>query len=395
VTPRILFVDHAGVLGGAELYLLDIARQYRSHSSVLLFEDGPFYDRLRAEAIPAHIIPASASLQSIRKQGGLRDALRALPSLARLVHKTARLARNYDVVFANSQKALLVGALAAQWTGHPIVWNLHDMLTADHFSTLNRRVAVTVANQMVDHLIANSEATLNAFHEAGGTLQDTGVVYNGINPTPFQRVSNAKVRDLRERLSLSDAPIVGVFSRLASWKGQDVLLNALAQVPDVQALIVGGALFGNDAAYESQLRTLTQELHLEERVHFLGFRDDIPELMNLTDIVLHTSTAPEPFGRVIVEGMLAGKPVIASNAGGAREIIDDGVTGLLVPPDSPSCLAEALSTLLSSPTLTNRLARAGQQMAQTQFSRSAMLDAMQTQLQSVFSPPSQTEPVTA
>lgn len=390
MTPRILFIDHAGVLGGAELYLLDIARHYRGTSSVLLFEDGPFYDRLRAEAIPVHLLTASSSFQAIRKQGRLGNVLRGLPSLARLVQQTAMLARDYDVLFANSQKALIVGALAAQWTGKPIIWNLHDVLTADHFSAMNRGAAVTTANWLVDHLIVNSEATLAAFHEAGGSLQTADVVYNGIDPAPFHQVSDAEIAQLRQSLALTDAPVVGVFSRISTWKGQDVLLNALTQVPDAQALIVGGPLFGDDAIYESELRRLTRVLNLEDRVHFLGFRDDIPQLMKLTDVVLHTSTAPEPFGRVIVEGMLAGKPVIASAAGGALEIIEDGINGLLVPPNAPDCLAEALTTLLSTPALANRLTLAGQETAQTRFSRSAMLRAIDKSIQSVVSSPLET-----
>jgi glycosyltransferase involved in cell wall biosynthesis len=386
VTPRILFIDHAGVLGGAELYLLDVARKYRATSTVLLFKDGPFHDRLQAENIPTHILPASRALQSIRKQGRLGDALWGLPSLARLVQQTAALARDYDVIFANSQKALIVGGLAARWAGRPMIWNLHDMLTAGHFSALNRRVAVTMANWLVDHLIVNSEATLEAFRASGGSLENTGIVYNGIDPAPFRQVSAAEVDQLCRSLSLTEAPVVGVFSRLAPWKGQDVLLNALTHLPDVQALIVGGALFGDDADYESQLRRQAEQLNLEDRVHFLGFRDDIPQLMKLADVVLHTSTAPEPFGRVIVEGMLAGTPVIASAAGGAREIIEDGVNGLLVPPDAPAPLANALTRLLSTPALVDRLTQAGQATAQTRFSRSAMLSAIEKQIQSTVAP---------
>ena len=123
-----------------------------------------------------------------------------------------------------------------------------------------------------------------------------------------------------------------MFGRLAAWKGQHVFIRALAGVPDLHAVIVGGALFGEEA-YEADLKRLCAELGVADRVHFLGFRRDIPRLMRMMDLIVHASTAPEPFGRVLVEAMLARTPLIASRAGGALEIVQDRVSGRLVAPD--------------------------------------------------------------
>ena len=178
--------------------------------------------------------------------------------------------------------------------------------------------------------------------------------------------------------------MVGVFSRLAPWKGQHVLIDALTAVPDVHALFVGDALFPGDETYAEQLRVQARRHGLTHRVHFLGFRDDIPTLMHAVDVVAHTSTAPEPFGRVIVEGMLAGRPVVATRAGGPTEIIQDDVNGKLVPPGDADQLANVLRAFLSDPATTTRLAERGRKDARARFSIDAMHESIKNNIQHVL-----------
>jgi glycosyltransferase involved in cell wall biosynthesis len=160
-----------------------------------------------------------------------------------------------------------------------------------------------------------------------------------------------------------------------------VLLEALAALPpSTQVLFVGDALFDGDRAYARTLRAQVRRAGLEDRVHFLGFRADVPALMRLCDVVLHTSVAAEPFGRVIVEGMLAGRPVVAARAGGAAEIIQDGRTGRLVPPNRPDLLSRAVGELLSDPQARHRLATAGTTHARHAFSLEAMVEGVDRSL---------------
>lgn len=175
---------------------------------------------------------------------------------------------------------------------------------------------------------------------------------------------------------------VGVFGRLAEWKGQDIALTALASVPDAHLPLAGDALFGerDDAL---ALREQAAALGLVNRVHFLGFRTDVPRLMRSVDVVVHTAIAPEPFGRVIVEGMLARRPVIATRAGGVEEIVADGKTGVLVPPNDPVALASALSGLLADPDRARRMAEAGRADAEARFTVEAMVEAMTRYLEEV------------
>ena len=381
--PRVLFVDHAGVLGGAELYLLDVVKAMKACAHVVLFEDGPFLDRLQKEGVSASVLAASDAVMGVERTGGRWEDVKALPGILKLVVQLRQIAREYDVLFANSQKALVVGALAGRAAGRPVIWNLHDILTADHFSSSHRKIGVFLANQLVDHVIVNSRATQEAFKESGGQDEKTSVIYNGIDVGPFDAIDDTEVSELRAALGLDQCTVVGVFSRLTPWKGQHILLETLGQLTNVHALLVGGPLFQDDEAYERSLRNLAEQMGIIDRVHFLGFREDVPRLMKAVDVVLHSSTSPEPFGRVIVEGMLAHKPVIATDAGGATEIIENGVNGLLIAPNNPMAMTSAINDLLSKPEEAARIATNGYQMARKRFSMENVVQEVINQIRTV------------
>jgi len=129
-------------------------------------------------------------------------------------------------------------------------------------------------------------------------------------------------------------------------------------------------MFGEDA-YEQHLQSMAARRAVADRVHLLGFRNDIPRLMKAVDVVLHTSTSEEPFGRVIVEGMMAGTPVVATMGGGPDEIIDDRQTGLLVPAGDPEALSDAIKDVLTE--RDGDLVDRARVQAEARFSRAAML----------------------
>ena len=387
MSARVLFLDHTGSLGGAELFLLELAKNWAGERKVLLFADGPFRERLERVRVPVEVLAADESVNTVARDGRGFAQLRAIPGVWRLARRVAERAAEFDVLFANSQKALVVGVLAAWIAGKTLVWYLHDILTAEHFSGLNRRVAVTLGNRCANRVIANSDASRNAFIACGGRAERTTVVYNGIDappdPTPE---TEATARELRAMWGWNGAPVVGLFSRLAPWKGQHVLLEALSQMPELCAVFVGAALFGDEARYQRELEALAKAKGLNDRVRFLGFREDIPALLNAVDFVAHTSVSPEPFGRVIVEGMLAGKPVVATRAGGACEIIDDGITGRLVTPGDAGALAGVLREMIEQPGEAARLGRVGQISARQRFSVKAMLLGIEREVAAVVRP---------
>jgi glycosyltransferase involved in cell wall biosynthesis len=288
-----------------------------------------------------------------------------------------------DVLYANSQKAMIVAALAGWTSNTPVIWHLRDLLTDDHFSSFHRWVAITAANLGVACVIANSEATRSAFIDAGGARHRCHVVHNAISAKAFTPMPNIERHQLRRDLGIGDVPLVGVFSRLADWKGQHVLVDALTELPNVHVLFVGEALFESDVGYASTLRNRVCSLGLDDRVHFTGFRHDVPRLMQAVDVVAHTSVAPEPFGRVVVEGMLSERPVVATRAGGVPEIIEHEYSGLLIPPNDAPALAVALRRLFSNPTFAQDMARNGRNEAIRRFSSDRLFSQVASHLSHV------------
>jgi glycosyltransferase involved in cell wall biosynthesis len=158
-----------------------------------------------------------------------------------------------------------------------------------------------------------------------------------------------------------------------------VFAEALARLPGATGVIVGAPLFGEEA-FETELREKIMELGIADRVWLLGFRKDIPLLMCSMDIIAHCSIAPEPFGRVVVEAMLAGKPVVASAAGGVMEIIQHGETGYLVEPGNVSALVAMLGGVMANAAACSVIAAAGRQWAEKNFTVAATVKQIEAAL---------------
>jgi glycosyltransferase involved in cell wall biosynthesis len=374
--PRILAVDQSGVLGGAELSLLEIVKALRSRIEVVLFDDGPFRTALDQAGVTVEVLDAGA-LRHVKKQGGSMPKGAALKGLLSLVRATAKRARKAHVIYANTQRAMVIGAIAGKMARRPVVWHLRDIVSPEHFGGKQLAIIKWCARFGLTHVIANSAASAQAFAKL--TQFDDkriDVVFNGISAEPFDALRAVPQAALRERLNLPrDAFLVGSFSRLARWKGQHVLLEAMVLNPQMHAVLVGAPLFGEDQ-YESELHAFVAAHDLGDRVHFLGFQHDIPACMCAVDAVVHTSITPEPFGRVIVEGMLAQRPVVAARAGGVLEIIDDYENGVMCTPGDAHGLADTLAELRSNDDLRNKLVRNGYQTALSRFGTATYVDGV-------------------
>ncbi|CUX44965.1 D-inositol 3-phosphate glycosyltransferase [compost metagenome] len=362
-----LFVSHTGEKGGAELFLADLVKGGPHSWRACFLSGGAAADDLADAGRPPVMLSAGEKMLSIRRNASFGALLRGAADVMAVAWQLSREARHYDVICANSQKALFVCALAAKLSRRPLVWILHDIVTDPAFSATNRRASLAFARLFAKLVAVNSEETGRAFIEAGGEANKVRIVYNGFDPARAKVYEPGKAARLRAELGLGPQPLVGLFGRLSEWKGQHVFLEAIAAMEGVQAVIVGGALFGQEA-YEARIREQASSLGLDGRVRFLGFRSDVPELMAAMDAVAHTSIVAEPFGRVVVEAMMCGRPVVATRGGGVTEIIRDGETGLLVPPGEPSALAAALGRVLSDPALAERLAQKGREDVSQRFS---------------------------
>ena len=366
---RALFIDHTAQLGGGEIALLELLPALDREliePVALLFSDGPLKERLQASGIPTHLLPTSKELIEARKDsmGGsailrLRTTWEGFRTIL-MVRKFIR-QEKFQIAHTNSLKADILGGLAARMAGVKLVWHLRDRIEPDYLPDSVVRILRLLCRVIPDYLVANSESTLETLSLHG--RRPGMVIYSGVGNEWFEASPPPCLT--------SNSPHIGIVGRITEWKGQHIFLEAagivLKSYPEARFQIVGAALFGEEA-YEARIREMADQEPLKGRVEFLGFRKDVLAVMSGLDIVAHASITPEPFGQVVVQGMALGRPVVGTDAGGVRETMVNGETGLLVPPGDSSAMAEALCSLLADPERARQMGQCGKERAKRLFS---------------------------
>ena len=366
--PRIVFVNHCARLSGGELALLRLLpalEQVDLH--LILGEDGPLVRRLHETGISVEVLPMGDAARELHRgevTPGTVPGKALLDTSAYAVALARRLRRlRPDIVHTNSLKSALYGGVAGRLAGVPVVWHIRDRIAEDYLPTPAVRLVHAAARWLPSAIIANSRATLATLGKSE--------VFRSVVASPVVVYDSAATGDRDGRHS--EFLHVGMVGRLAPWKGQHVFLDGFRQAfgrgPE-SAVIVGAPLFGEDW-YEADLRRRARVLGLDGRVVFAGFREDIWTALSEIDILVHASVTPEPFGQVIVEGMSAGLPVVATDAGGPAEIIEDGVDGLLYPPGDADALASRLRGLADDPALRARVGAAARESSKRFTARAA------------------------
>jgi glycosyltransferase involved in cell wall biosynthesis len=378
VARTYLFMTHAGDPGGAEFKMLALSKALAPSIHVLLLQHGRLEKMLAAQGTPCVVAPLGEKTGAVRRDGGVSSLVRAAPGSLRLVKRIAREARPHDVVVCFSQKAFVLASLAKPFMRRPIVWFMNDILSRDHFSPLLIKLLITLSRYSADRVAVVSEESLREWLRAGGRREGISVVHSGIDLEEVSRqiADPARIAAYRHEYAPGGTPLIGMFGRVSSWKGQDIFLRAMARIPGARGVIAGGALF-DEKPYEDALRALAHELRVEDRVTFAGHVDDPMTLMAACDVVAHCSTAPEPSGRVIVEAMFAGTPVIGSDAGGVREFILPGETGLLTPMKDVDALVAAILRYLEEPDWARQVAMHARARAHENYSSSATVAGFQ------------------
>lgn len=356
----VVYVDHCARLSGGEIALARLIEALDVRAHVILGEDGPLVRRLEAAGATVEVLPLSSVARDVRRgrvQWGALPVRAVMETLRYTIALARRLReRDPDIVHTNSLKAAVYGGLAGRLAGRPVLIHVRDRIAPDYLPAAAVRWVRLLVRILSNSVVANSYTTMNTLHleRRRGSVVASPVVYDA---------APLAVQHARQDNDRFTAIMVG---RLAPWKGQDVFIDAFALAfPDgtERAIIVGEAMFGEDD-FAAQLRAQCQQRGLDGRVELVGFHEDVAPLLATADVVVHASILPEPFGQVVVEGMAAGVPVIASDAGGPAEIITHGENGLLVPPGDVEALAAALRRLESDEELRSRLSRAGRARAE-------------------------------
>ena len=349
---RVVFLDHVARLSGGEIALVRLlpALEGAVDAHVVLAENGPLVGRLEEVGATVEVLPLDPEVRDLRRSEVTVTGLGpgSAPAMARYVWTLSRRLRALrpDLVHTNSLKSALYGGTAGRLARVPVLWHVRDRIAPDYLPPAAVRLVHAAAWALPRGIVTNSTATLETLPR----MRKAQVLYNPVVPDviPRQRTeTSAGGGGLR----------VGLLGRLAPWKGQHVFLEAFARAfptGDAVARVIGSPMFGEER-YAEQLREQAEWLGVADRVEWLGFREDVFSELAELDILVHCSTTPEPFGQVVVEGMAAGLPVIASAAGGPAEIIRDGVDGVLVPPSDVDALARQLTALAADPALRRRL----------------------------------------
>jgi glycosyltransferase involved in cell wall biosynthesis len=377
---RTLFVQSQTEIGGAETSLLTALgavdrSQLLPAVAVLGFGRGDLPKRLRAAGIDVFEVRAGR----LRNLAGWLGAVWRLRSLVR--------SSNSELLVANGYHPHLYSHPAARLSGAKSAVFCHD------FPAPRRRACMIESLSFrlhADGYFAPSMAMARAVEQRISGRRPVQLVPNGVDTSRFRPNPRARAA-LRAEMGITpENLVVTVAGRLQPWKGQHVFLKAASGVaaarPDARFVLVGGTLFGENRDYPRELREQAERLGISERVIFAGNRSDMPAVYAASDILVHSSVTPEPFGVVIIEAMSCGCPVVVSAAGGAAELFEEGISGLGYPPGDSGELARRILRLLEDADLRRKLGDSGRRRAQKEYTAATSASALSKAVVRVIRP---------
>lgn len=367
---NVLYVNHTEVISGAERSLLSLLAGLPDELAPLVAcPPGRLSEAVRALGIPTTAIAGTAGslrLHPLHTPRALAELSLAAAQVRRAAHR-----HRAEVVHANSIRAGIVLGLAGPMSAAKVV-HVRDCLPPGVVSTATLRLIAATATTV----IANSQYTADSVRAVAPRAQ-LEVLHN---PVEIERFDPARIDREGARAALGEAGrravLLGVVGQLSPWKGQDTAIRALAllceQGVDAHLLLIGSAKFiaratrFDNRRYLEGLHAQVAAAGLQQRVSWLGERDDVPELVRALDVLLLPSWE-EPFGRALIEAMALEVPVIATTVGGPPEIVRDGREGYLAPPREPQAWAQAIRRIVERPDGGRQMGRAGRERVLREF----------------------------
>lgn len=380
--PRrnILFVSATSEIGGADLSLLDLIRKLNKEKFtpwVVFPFTGPLLDDFRkagAKVLVANTGYIRKSLNPIRIIITMVKLFLSIFVVAWIIKKN-----NISLVHSNSS-IVFGGAFAAKLLGVKHVWHVREIKNSPKVVTaLIKRIIISFS----DKVIAISYAVKHNFEGILGYEDKVSVIYDGIDLNVF--CPREKNSDIKAEFNLKEnSKIVIAVGLILPLKGYDYFLRAAkivkAQVEQAIFMIIGDNVTQRHDNYKQELVDLTSKLGISNCVIFTGMRLDIAKIISVADVSVLASVEPEGLGRVIIESMAMGKPVVTTLLGGQAEIVEDRVNGIIVSPKEANNLAKAIIELLSHEELANRLGQKGLCKVKKLFN----LDICVLEIESIF-----------
>jgi glycosyltransferase involved in cell wall biosynthesis len=330
--------------------------------------DGELRSDLRAAGVDVLVRPGQAVLR--RAAMSPRGLAHVGAALARDGGGLARLVRRRGVALVHTNTSVTLGGAAASRIARvPHVWHLREIYSGfERYWPAYRRLLLTA-----DALPCVSEATRAQLGNAGFVLYDGLAVAAQCADRAVARAALGVPKD---------AFVCAILGRVSTWKGQEVLIRALAEPAlarsgETVALVAGEPWHGEERRMD-ELRSLASALGVASRVRLAGFRPDVANVYGCADVVVVPSTQPDPLPNAALEAAAAGCCVVASDHGGLPEILREGVTGRLVAPADPAALATVLAQLRDDRSQRERLGAAAAADVRSRFAAEQLLDRTQT-----------------
>jgi glycosyltransferase involved in cell wall biosynthesis len=355
---RVAFYNHTSAVSGAEISLLLTASHLKTAEPVLFAPEGDLLDRARERGLDVVPVPGYSARLSRHPVRLARDALGMLRTGFRFALAVRK--REVDLIHANSIRAGMMASLFRWLHRRPVVWHVRD-LPPGGWPGRGIRLLAALGSQAVIGISRPVLAGMRSRRLEGRCH----LVHNGVE---LHDCSEFERRRLRHRLRSEfgtppSAKVIAVIGQIAPWKRQEDALAALSMLlemgHDVYLWVVGEAKFREEnRRYEEMLRKKASGGKLRDRVRFAGFRKDVMEICCAADLLFLCSDN-EPFGRVLIEAMSQSVAVVATNAGGVPEIVEDGVSGLLYEAGDLQTLVRHADLLLREEETRRRLGRQG------------------------------------
>lgn len=375
--PRtnILFVEGNidGTIGGSYfslLFLIEGLDKTKFNPVVVFRKEHSLIDSYEKAGATVAIVPIPRPVVLYTAGAVTNRLLNAISPFAKLLQKLINFGRSLplaalrNVRFLRKHKIDLVHLNNSVLRNHD--WVLASKLARIRCTTHERGInpSYTKLAKMfaprLDGIVCISEAVRKSLVSGGIRNKKMPVIYNGIDPLVMQNPDSV---DIRANFGLPQrAILVGVVGNIKYWKGQETAVRALPQVldqfADVYCVLIGD-VSTHDSEYRDRLTDIAHNLKISDHVIYTGYTKNVSGYMNDLDIVLHTSVEPEPFGRVLIEAMSLGKPLIGAAAGAVPEIVLNGQTGLTFTPGDAESLADCINILLSDTNHSHEMATAG------------------------------------
>ncbi len=331
---------------------------------VLLPDEGPLVDKIRSMAIPVHVMDLAILRRRYFTPWGLMNrAYNLLLCFFRIraIVKKERI----DLIYSNTF-GVIVGAVAARLVGIRHIFHVHEILNPPWLN----RILCQIANRSSQAVIVVSEA-VRAHLKPNISKVPISRIYNGLPYEPFLNVTS----DIRKEMGYtSQVLVVGLIGRIHFWKGQDYFLEICKELKRLKVkakYVIVGDVFPGYEHLEQKLRDMIEELDLTEDVKLLGFREDVPAVMQALDVFVSSSVLPDPLPTVILEAMASGKAVVATAHGGAVEMVIPEKTGVLIPYDDPTLAAEIMLPVLKDTQKRREMGASGRERVLETFSLEA------------------------